>query len=132
MCIQFALMLSVLIALGPFLHAHYGVSKVTGLHVAGVSAVATKSEPELTTISFTQDDEQESAAVGVETSYARQIVLDVQDQPQTVLVLTVFVMTALAQCLASFFLAPDTQRAGRPFFQAGLPPLPHAPPTFQF
>ena len=127
-----AIALVALLAIGPFLHAHYGVSKVTGLHVAGVSAVAATAEPTLTMTSFSQDDEQESAALGVETSYARQMVLDVQDQPQTVLVLTVFVMTALAQCLASFFLAPDTQRAGRPFFQAGLPPLPHAPPTFQF
>lgn len=127
-----AIALVALLAIGPFLHAHYGVSKVTGLHVAGVSAVAATAEPTLTMTSFSQDDEQESAAVGVETSYARQIVLDVQDQPQTVLVLTIFVMTALAQCLASFFLAPDTQRAGRPSFQAGLPPLPHAPPTFQF
>ena len=127
-----AIALVALLAIGPFLHAHYGVSKVTGLHVAGVSAVAATAEHSLTMTSFSQDDEQESAAVGVETSYARQMVLDVQDQPQTVLVLTVFVMAALAQCLASFFFAPDTQRAARPSFQAGLPPLMHAPPSSRF
>ena len=125
-------MLSVLIALGPFLHAHYGVSKVTGLHVAGVSAVATKSEPELTTISFTQDDEQESAAVGVETSYARQVGLDVQDPSESVLIFTLFAMVAVIQRLVVCLLKLDTQRAGRPSFLAGFPPLPHAPPSLAY
>ena len=128
---QFALVLSVLIALGPFLHAHFGASTVTGLHVAGVSSVAAKAESAYTMTSFSQDEEQESAAVGVETSYARQVALDVQDQSQSVLILTVFLMAALIQRVVSFLHQPDTQRAGRPCFLAGFPPLPHAPPTFR-
>jgi len=132
MCLHVAIALVALLAIGPFLHAHYGASKVTGLHVAGVSSVAMSAEPALTITSFSQDDEPESAAVGVETSYARQAALDVEDQPQSVLILTVFVMAALIERVVSFLLAPDTQRAGRPSFLAGFPPLPHAPPAFHF
>lgn len=127
-----AMALVALLAIGPFLHAHYGASQVTGLHVAGMSSVSLSAEPALTMTSFSQDDEPESAAVGVETSYARQAALDVEEQPQSVLILTVFVMAALIQRVASFLLTSDTQRAGRPYFLAGFPPLPHAPPAFHF
>lgn len=132
MCLYLATVLVALLAIGPFLHAHYGVSKVTGLHLAGVVSVAASSGATLAVTSFSQDEEPESAAVGVETSYARQIALDVQEQPQSVLILTMFVMAALIQRVASLSLTPDTQRAGRPSFLAGFPPLPHAPPTFHF
>jgi hypothetical protein len=132
MCLCLATVLVVLLAIGPFLHAHYGVSKVTGLHVAGVGSVTASADAALQMTSFSQDEEPESAAVGVETSYARQIALDVQDQPQSVLILTVFVMAALIQRVVSFLFMPDTQRAGRPSFLAGFPLLPHAPPAFHF
>lgn len=131
MCIQFALMLSVLIALGPFLHAHYGASKVTGLHVAGVNSVFTTSMFELAMTSVDPGEEQESAALGVETSYARQVTIDVQDQPPLVLILTIFVVTLLIQRVTFFLRHPDTQRQGRPCFLAGFPPLLHAPPSFR-
>jgi hypothetical protein len=129
MCLYWALALVALLAIGPFLHAHYGASQVTGLHMAGVSSVVASPESAWAVTSFSQDEEQESAAVGVETSFAREAVLDVQEQPQSVLVFTVFVMAALIQCTVSCSSNPDTQRAGRLLFLAGLPPLPHAPPT---
>ena len=132
MCLHMAMALVALLAIGPFLHAHYGASQVTGLHVAGMSSVSLSAEPALTMTSFSQDDEPESAAVGVETSYARQAALDVEEQPQSMLILTVFVMAALIQRVVSFLLTSDTQRAGRPSFLAGFPPLPHAPPAFHF
>jgi hypothetical protein len=132
MCLYMAIALVALLAIGPFLHAHYGASKVTGLHVAGVSAVAAAPELSFSMTSFSQDDEQESAALGVETSYARQLVLDVQEQPQSVLILTVFVLAALIQSVVFFSRMLDTQRAGRPSFLAGLPPLPHAPPSSHY
>ena len=123
--------LMVLLALGPFLHAHYGSSRMLGFHVDGVvQAGGVSNHFETSTLS--QDTEEESAAVGVETSYARQAALDVQEQPQSLLILTVFVMVALIQRVVSFLLTPDTQRAGRPSFLAGFPPLPHAPPTSRF
>ena len=125
-----ALALVALLAIGPFLHAHYGASQVTGLHVAGVGSVVAMSEPELSTTSFSQDDEQESAALGVETSYSRQAALDVEDQPQGVLILTVFVLAALIQRVASCLRIASPYRAGRIPYRAGFPPLPHAPPAF--
>lgn len=97
--------------------------------MAGVSSVVASPEAAWAVTSFSQDEEQESAAVGVETSFARESVLDVQEQPQRVLVFTVFVMVALIQCTVSCPSNPDTQRVGRLLFLAGLPPLPHAPPT---
>lgn len=127
--IQVALILSVLIALGPFLHAHYGASTVTGLHLAGVNALA-EAEPVLAMTTFSQDEEPESAAVGVETSFSRQLTLDVEDQPPSLLILTVFVTAALVQRVIAFFSMAGLQRAGRHSFLAGFPPLPHAPPTF--
>lgn len=130
MCLYLAVALVALLAIGPFLHAHYGASKVTGLHVAGVSTVSSSIEPALAVTSFSQDDEQESAAVGVETSYARQIALDVQDPAQSVCVLTLFVMAVLIQRTVTFLPRPHTLRTERPFFLAGFPPLPHAPPLF--
>lgn len=131
MCLYLAIALVALLAIGPFLHAHYGASKVTGLHVAGVSSVVTTAGPELAVVSFTQDDEQESAAVGVETSYSRQAALDVQEQAQSIWILTVFVLAVLIQRTVSFAITPDTQRAGRFFSLAGFPPPPHAPPTLR-
>jgi hypothetical protein len=129
-CLHWALALVALLAMGPFLHAHYGSSKVTGLHVPGVSAVAVSTES-WTTASLSQDEEQESAAVGVETSYARQATLDVQDQPDTTLVLTMFVLAALLERVVAVLFKPCAQRTGQPSFGAGFPPLPHAPPAFR-
>ena len=131
-CIKSVLILSVLIALGPFLHAHLGASNVTGLHIAGLNSVRIATEPAFISTFFSQDDEQESAALGVETSYSRQIPLDVQDQPQSLLILSIYVLAALMQGVVFFLRIPDTQRAGRLSFLAGLPPLPHAPPTSHF
>jgi hypothetical protein len=130
-CILATLIFSVLIALSPFLHAHYGASTMTGLHLAGVNALA-EAEPVLAMTTFSQDEEPESAAVGVEASFSRQIAIDVEDQPPSLLILTVFVMAALIQRVVAFLFMQDTQRAGRPSFLAGFPTLPHAPPTFRF
>jgi hypothetical protein len=112
-CIQFALVLSFLLALSPFLHAHYGASKIAGL------------------TSFSQDEEQESAALGVEASYSRQVSLDVEDQPESSLILTFFVMSVLSLQVVFFLLKPDTLSSANSPFSPGFPPLPHAPPTFR-
>ena len=132
LCLYWAVALVALLAIGPFLHAHYGASKVTGLHVDGVTSVVTSAEPALVVVSFSQDDEQESAAVGVETSYARQINLDVQDEPSGVLILLAFVMATLMHSVVSRVPKPAAQRAVRHAFAAGWPPLSHAPPSFRF
>jgi hypothetical protein len=130
-CIQFALVLSFLLALSPFLHAHYGASKIAGFHMAGINSVTVTSEPAFAMTSFSQDEEQESAALGVEASYSRQISLDVEDQPESFLILTFFVMSVLSLQVVSFLLMQDTHSSVSPPFSQGFPPLPHAPPTFR-
>lgn len=130
-CIQFALVLSFLLALSPFLHAHYGASKIAGFHMAGVNSVTVTSEPAFAMTSFSQDEEQESAALGVEASYSRQISLDVEDQPESSLILTFFVMSVLSLQVVFFLLKPDTLSSANSPFSPGFPPLPHAPPTFR-
>lgn len=104
---------------------------MTGFHLAGVTSAAITHEPPLAVVSFSQDEEQESAAVGVEVSYARQIAWDVQDHPLLVAILTVFGGAVLIQCFISVLREFGTHRAGRPYFRAGFPPLPHAPPALR-
>ncbi len=129
-CIQFALLLSFLLALSPFLHAHYGVSKIAGFHMAGVNSVIDASEPAFVMTSFSQDDEEESAALGVEVSFSRQISLDVQDQPEISLILAFFGISTLSLQVGFFLLKPETLTSVSSPFSPGFPSLPHAPPTF--
>lgn len=89
------------------------------------------SEPSFAITKLSQDDEQESAALGVEASYLRHITLDVEDQPANLLILTFFVMSVQCLQVVSFLLKPDTQSSVSPPFSPGFPTLPHAPPTFR-
>jgi len=127
-----AAVLTVLLALGPFLHAHYGSSKETGLHLAGLTTVSTMVAVDAPQPQFTPDEEPESAAVGVDTSYARQISLDVQDEPTVVLILTVFVLATGVPRTVRTWVHAHAHRARRPIFLPGFPPLPHAPPALTF
>lgn len=127
------MILIVLLAVGPFLHAHYGKSTVTGFHMAGVNAFSaglagTSGHPILP--SFLPDEEGESAAVGVETSFARKLSIDAQDPPQTLLVLAELAFVVASQVvIASVVRWIDLPKV-RTYFSAGFPPLTHAPPTF--
>lgn len=75
----------VLLALGPFLHAHYGSSRLTGFHVDEVSqAVAHAAMAQHTTDSeraLTQADSPESPALGVSTSHTREVRDTALDNP---------------------------------------------------
>ncbi len=126
-----AIALAALLAMGPFLHAHYGNSTVTGLHIAGVNTVVITHDA-LTGISFSQEQEQESAAIGVETSYARQVSMDVEEPPQTFLIFSVFVLAAVACSVIICVWRWHDSRRTRRVFSPGLPVLVHAPPTFRF
>lgn len=97
--------------------------------MAGVNSVTVTSEPAFAMTSFSQDEEQESAALGVEASYSRQISLDLEDHSSSSLILTFFVMSVLSLQVVSFLLKPDTQSSVSPAFSPGFPPLPHAPPA---
>ena len=126
---QIAAALVVLLAIGPFIHAHYGASKATGMHLDGISAVTTSAGVQ-SAPSITQDGQQESAAVGVETSFARQILLDVEEKPQTLFIVAALVV-ALPALLMAAYRRPSWPRQSPPdrSLSPGFPPLPHAPPA---
>ncbi len=71
--------LTVLLALGPFLHAHYGASHISGLHMDGIDVAHVITVHDLSEVTFENDADDESAAVGVVTSYPRELQLDVSD-----------------------------------------------------
>jgi hypothetical protein len=119
--------LMVLLTAGPFLHAHYGVAKVTGLHLAGVSTVE-KVHGVFSVTSFTQEEEQESAAVGVGTSYTRQIAVELDDQPMRCLLVMAVLFASLAVVVAKVIFTSRYSNSELRAFSPGFPPLPHAPP----
>jgi len=122
--------LMVLLALGPFLHAHYGSSRMLGFHVDGI-VQATDAAHHFDLASLSQGTEEESAAVGVTTSYARQTVQDSDDDVSPGFVAMVLVLFAalghggVVQRLRRLdtWLSPST-------YALGLLPPAHAPPTF--
>jgi len=63
----------VLLALGPFLHAHYGSSSRTGLHLDEVSQAVSHWPHRADTAEFSQADAPESPALGVATSHTREV-----------------------------------------------------------
>ena len=121
--------LMVLLALGPFLHAHYGSSRMLGFHVDGVvQAGGVSNHFETSTLS--QDTEEESAAVGVTASHARQSLQEIEDETSAdfvVMALVLFAATCLCfvvpwRELPRDWLSPST-------YALGFPPPAHAPPT---
>ncbi len=63
----------VLLALGPFLHAHYGSSSRTGFHMDEVSQAVSHLPPLGHSMELSQADTPESPALGVATSYTREV-----------------------------------------------------------
>ena len=122
-------MLMVLLALGPFLHAHYGSSRMLGFHVDGIVQAA-GVDHHFDLASLTQDTEEESAAVGVTTSYARQTLQDSDGDVSVNFVAMAFVLFVLVsygfwvqRCKSwTTWLSFST-------YALGLPPPAHAPPT---
>ena len=123
-------MLMVLLALGPFLHAHYGSSRMLGFHVDGIVQAASVAH-HFDLASLSQDTEEESAAVGVTTSYARQTLQDNDGDTAAnfvAMVLVLFAAVAYGFLIQrrkslSTWLLPST-------YALGFPPPAHAPPTF--
>ncbi len=130
--VQLVLALVALLALGPFLHAHYGSSRLTGFHVDGMGGVSTPVHVSVETVAYaTSDSEEESAALGISTSHTRQSLTDdgseEDSSPVWLWVAAVFCACVAAQTrvrgAALIFIRPH--RA----YCAGFPPLAHAPPT---
>jgi hypothetical protein len=128
-------LLMALLALGPFLHAHYGTSQATGFHVNGLQAVeAAQSQatlPILTTDSpmLSPTTDQESPAVGVVTSLPRFEADSVTPDVTTVLLLSFLILSVLQRLPSTWpWTLADHPVIARNF-QAGFPPPAHAPPS---
>lgn len=120
-----------LLALGPFLHAHLGFSKVTGFHVAGYDGpVATSAEHAQASHDRVQSPEvsdTESPAVGVSASLVR-LAFDIPCPDGITLqsIVAIVVATLVLRVVAHVTPAP-MGRPSRP--RPGFPPPAIAPPA---
>ncbi len=120
-----------LLALGPFLHAHYGASQATGFHVNGLQAVGMTQTPGKVsdTPVLSLPTEQESPAVGVVTSLPRSEADSFSPDTAHVLLLSQVVL-GVSQRLMLAASWPSTRKPiDSRIFKAGFPPPAHAPPT---
>lgn len=112
-----------LLALGPFLHSHFGASHDTGFHLDGIHAVHTHAAPDLSAL---QTGDEESPALGVAASLPQP-----EDEGLTLpgmALLLVLLPLLLQRSL------PVTRARPRPaplpaLYRAGLPPPCLAPPA---
>ena len=88
-----ALLLAGLLALGPFLHSHFGASHDTGFHLDGVHAV--HAQPD-TAAHATQAQDEESPALGVATSLPHP---EDEGQPHLALALLTVILPLAPLCL---------------------------------
>ena len=119
-----SLWLGVLLALGPFLHSHYGASHEQGFHVDGVHAVhaAPALSPELHSL---QAPDDESPALGVAASLAQS-----EDEGLPLFALAWLLVPLLARLstIARHWPRAPLSSPLRPCYRAGWPPPSLAPP----
>lgn len=120
-----------LLALGPFLHAHLGFSKVTGFHVAGYDGPVSTSSAHAHAIDDQAQhpdlSDAESPAVGVSASLVRDI-LDIPCPDGITIQSIVAIMAATLVLSGLLQSAPVwTRHPNRP--RPGLPPPALAPPV---
>ena len=129
-----ATLLMGVLALGPFLHAHYGHMQVTGFHVNGLESMslATPNSAPSDQRSFTLPVEPESPAVGVATSLPRFEEIethgDAQPDHPGVNLLGIFDFRPLTLVTAPLAWLPVFRGQWAGSFQDGSPPPAHAPP----
>ncbi len=119
-----------LLALGPFLHAHYGASWATGFHLSGLPSGLTVSVPDVATDSpmLSPPSEEESPAVGVVTSLPRDEVNSFTPDAPALFFLSVCVLQVLQRQPLLGLWTPVTAPLLATLSQAGWPPLAQAPP----
>jgi len=121
--------LALLLLLGPFLHAHFGASSITGFHLDGVAVQRGSPLAAAADTVLSADSGLESPAMGVGLAHPR-----VNDRPAPaplLLALLVSFGVLLARALPIRRWAGLAQpRVPRRFARAGHPPLTHAPPLF--
>jgi len=119
-----------LLALGPFLHAHYGASGVTGFHVNGLQGVVANpyfvQPTDIATLSL--PTEQESPAVGVVTSLPRSEADPVTPDNAMAIGPSFRALRVLHRLPSAWLWTFEDRPATDRIFQAGLPPPAHAPP----
>jgi hypothetical protein len=120
-----------LLALGPFLHAHLGFSKVTGFHVAGFDGPVTRSSAQVplasSQASQVELSDAESPAVGVSASLVR-FSHDIPC-PDGISLQAVVAIVLITPVLRGF-ARPTRYLASRPSrHRPGLPPPALAPPV---
>ena len=120
-----------LLAIGPFLHAHYGPSMATGFHVNGLQAAAITSHAGTPTDSpmLSLPTEQESPAVGVVTSLPRFEADTFSADTTPVLLLSFLIQSVTLRLSNTWPWTPAAPPGIARIFQAGFPPPAHAPPT---
>ena len=123
--------LTVLLALGPFLHAHYGASHLSGLHVDGMDSVHTSHAHHAPVQVIDVDSEDESAAVGVAPSHPREWQLNLDTATWATLA-TVWVLFVAAQLfrlpVAQHITCPEP--VSRRLYRPNAHPPTLAPPAF--
>jgi hypothetical protein len=121
-----------LLALGPFLHAHYGSSRLTGFHVDGMNALTTQAPVVLDIAAyFSSDTEEESPALGISASHTRQSLSDERTENDATIV---WLLVVTLVCVSVAVRPPLGGRRPAPMrppraYRAGFPPLAHAPPA---
>ena len=118
------LLLAGLLALGPFLHGHFGASHDTGFHLDGVHAVHVQSPVGM---SMVQTGAEESPALGVGSS------LPHPEDDGLVLLAVVLLASLLSLCMPTRRQSPPRPERMAPWartcYRPGLPPPCLAPPT---
>ena len=121
--------LALLLLLGPFLHAHFGASSITGFHLDGVAVQQASLVPPGLDAVFSADHGLESPAMGVGTAHPR---VDEPPAPQPLLLAPCFGLGALLARALPVWRRVGQVQPGVPrrFAQPGHPPPAHAPPRF--
>ncbi|TXI74466.1 MAG: hypothetical protein E6Q49_01770 [Limnohabitans sp.] len=116
------LLLAGLLALGPFLHGHFGASHDTGFHLDGVHAVHASAP----TVMALQSPQDESPALGVAASIPQSEDESLPDLAWNLLMAVLPLLSLLGVAL------PRPDRARPPAgtrYRPGLPPPCLAPPA---
>lgn len=117
----------VLLALGPFLHAHYGSSSRTGFHMDEVSQAVSHLPHLGHSTELSQADTPESPALGVATSHTREVSDPGDDHLSSAATHPVHPNPAAPAPLLANAWQQAPRTAPTPY-SAGLPPPALAPP----
>lgn len=117
------LLLVGVLALGPFLHSHFGASHDTGFHLDGIHAVHAPSD---TTARTTQAQEEESAALGVATSLPHP---ENEGLPDLAFVLLMAILPLAPLLRQPLVRSGHSGQAAVTLYRPGLPPPGLAPPV---